>query len=75
MKITNAMRLWAGFFLLTMATPNLPARESQDLLDGWRYQKGDEPNAAAAGFSDAAWQKVSLPHCWGWDEAQVSEKY
>ena len=51
------------------------ARESSSLTNGWRFQKGDETNAVAANFPDGDWQTISLPHCWGWEEAQVTNKY
>ncbi len=51
------------------------ARENQLLTDGWRFQKGDVTNASATGFADANWGKISLPHCWGWEEAQVTKNY
>ena len=51
------------------------ARETLPLTNDWRFQKGDETNAVAANFPDGDWQKISLPHCWGWEEAQVTNKY
>ncbi|KRC79882.1 glycoside hydrolase family 2 TIM barrel-domain containing protein [Sphingomonas sp. Root241] len=30
----------------------------------WRFSKGDVAGAEAAGFADAAWQRVDLPHDW-----------
>jgi beta-galactosidase len=37
-------------------------RESFDL--GWRFTRGDFPNAQAADFSDSAWKSINLPHDW-----------
>ncbi|MVN75752.1 DUF4982 domain-containing protein [Hymenobacter sp. HMF4947] len=35
------------------------------LLDtGWKFTKGDVPNAAAPTFNDAKWQAVRVPHDW-----------
>ena len=51
------------------------ARETLPLINDWCFQKGDETNAVEEKFSDAGWQKISLPHCWGWEEAQVTNKY
>ena len=50
-------------------------REVTPLTDLWLFQKGDDTNAAAPLFADSDWQKISLPHCWGWEEAQVTNKY
>ncbi len=51
------------------------ARQDLPLDDHWRFQKGDDTNAAAVDFTDANWTEVSLPHCWGWQEAQVTNEY
>jgi beta-galactosidase len=51
------------------------ARDSQLLVEDWRFQKGAEPSAFQPGFNDATWSRISLPHCWGWEEAQVGPKY
>ena len=31
---------------------------------GWRFAKGDHPEAIEPGFDDAAWEVVDLPHDW-----------
>jgi len=61
--------------LLAAAAVEAQAREDRTLSDGWRFLKGEETGAAEAGFSDREWPEISLPHCWGWDEAQVSKDY
>ena len=61
--------------LIAMSAESTRARECQSLPDGWRFQKGDETSAVAPEFADAGWQNISLPHCWGWDEAQVTKNY
>ncbi|MFK2879202.1 glycoside hydrolase family 2 protein [Rhodanobacter hydrolyticus] len=43
--------------------------------DDWRFKLGDEPAASDAGFDDAGWERVNLPH-WGRLEAwNVSHTY
>ncbi len=32
--------------------------------EGWRFHLGDTPEAMEAGFDDARWQQVVLPHDW-----------
>ena len=32
--------------------------------DGWRFSRGDFPDAQGPGFSDKAWTNVELPHDW-----------
>jgi beta-galactosidase len=31
---------------------------------GWKFNRGDQPGAEAAGYNDAPWQSVNLPHDW-----------
>ena len=66
---------FAAALLCAIAAANVSARDNQMLTDGWRFQKSDETNAIAPGFTDVGWQKISLPHCWGWEEAQVTKNY
>ena len=61
--------------MLAAAVVETQAREDHTLTDGWRFFKGEARGAAQTGFSEREWPKISLPHCWGWDEAQVSKDY
>ncbi len=45
-------------------------RDSQLLASGWRFKLEDADGADKAGFDDKDWQEVTLPHNWGWQEAQ-----
>ncbi|WP_460547720.1 beta-galactosidase GalB [Hymenobacter daeguensis] len=42
------------------------AQSRQDILltDGWKFSKGEMPEAARPGFDDAKWPTVSVPHDW-----------
>ena len=65
-----------GLFLclLALALPGaLFARDTIILTDGWRFELGDATNAQLANYNDAGWQKISLPHCWGWNQAQIGD--
>jgi len=50
-------------------------RENTLLQSDWRFKQGDVAGAQAPDFSDADWQTVSIPHCWGWEQAQKGENY
>ncbi len=39
-----------------------PLRETTNFNRDWCFQLGDHPGAEAAGFDDAAWSRVGLPH-------------
>ncbi|HEX7655334.1 MAG TPA: glycoside hydrolase family 2 TIM barrel-domain containing protein, partial [Verrucomicrobiae bacterium] len=65
-------RLW----LLTLLLPGSTfARETTTLTEGWKFYAGEVTNGSVATCLDADWSAVSLPHCWGWAEAQRGEKY
>ena len=64
------MRTFFLFALVLAFAGSLIARDSTLLETGWRFQSGDPTNAGQANFNDSGWEKVSLPHCWGWEEAQ-----
>jgi beta-galactosidase len=62
------------YFMLAIAffglTTNSRAREDQLLDAGWRFILEDMRGAETNGFDDSGWQPVSLPHNWGWEDAQ-----
>ncbi len=51
---------WLGLLSLVAAGP----RATVDLNGGWRFDPAEATGAEAAGFDDAAWQRVDLPHTW-----------
>jgi beta-galactosidase len=51
------------------------ARESTLLNSDWKFNLGENTNAAAADFSDEGWQSISIPHNWGWEQAQQGKDY
>jgi beta-galactosidase len=63
------------FLLALAASFSIAARETTKLNADWRFQKGDVSAAAQTGFNDSEWQKLSLPHSWGWEEAQAGTNY
>ncbi|HEY4414135.1 MAG TPA: glycoside hydrolase family 2 TIM barrel-domain containing protein [Verrucomicrobiae bacterium] len=50
------------------------AREDTRLTDGWLFQSGDITNAAQPDFAAGDWQKITLPHSWGWAEAHQGRR-
>jgi beta-galactosidase len=49
-------------------------RDDTLLESGWRFQQGDVPGADKITFADTNWTAVSLPHNWGWQQAEKGEK-
>lgn len=41
---------------------------------GWRFKLENPPGAEKAAFDDSGWQALSLPHCWGFEQAERGEK-
>lgn len=52
-----------------------PAEKRNPELRDWRFKLGEVADAAQPQFDDHDWQKVVLPHNWGWEEAQRGENY
>ena len=66
--------LTLGLTLLASAAPSsVQARESQRLDADWRFTLADVPGAENPAFDDRGWQTVSLPHNWGWEDAQAGK--
>lgn len=52
-------------FMVSLAYLNAAAQRTEILLDeGWKFSKGNFPNAAEAGFNDSRWETVTVPHDW-----------
>jgi beta-galactosidase len=72
------MRKFFIFVLAFIFSLNLCARESTRLDSGWRFKLGDIVGAQNRKFgehSDKFWPTVSVPHCWGWEEAEQGREY
>jgi beta-galactosidase len=79
------IQLMRKFFLFVLAlvfSLNVFARESTLLDSGWRFLQGDPTGLAGQAMSpadpnwiDSSWQAVSIPHCWGWEEAQQGKDF
>ncbi|HVM62259.1 MAG TPA: glycoside hydrolase family 2 TIM barrel-domain containing protein [Verrucomicrobiae bacterium] len=60
-----------GFALCTTAF----AREEIRLDSGWRFKLGEAEGAELSGVWDKLWPTVSVPHNWGWEDAQQGREY
>ncbi|MDF7811719.1 glycoside hydrolase family 2 TIM barrel-domain containing protein [Hymenobacter sp. YC55] len=59
----TALLLFLLLFSLAMQAQNPPGKTT--LFDaGWRFHRGGAQGAEKAGFDDAKWQPVDLPHDW-----------
>jgi beta-galactosidase len=72
------MRKFLIFLFILILAPRSFARESTRLDSGWRFNPGDADGAQNLKFgehSDKFWQTVSVPHCWGWEDAEQGREY
>jgi beta-galactosidase len=69
------MRKFSISILALVFSCNLLARESTLLDSGWRFKSGEATNAEQSDFNDSDWQAVSIPHNWGWEEAQQGKDF
>ncbi len=60
-------------FRLFTASAHTP-REWLSLNEGWRFQSADVADGEKAGTDDSHWEQVTLPHNWGWQDAQQGKK-
>jgi len=70
----HSLLLVAGASALAFG-PALLAREDTRLDSGWRFIQNDVTGAEKPGFSDADWTAVSIPHNWGFVEAQQGKNF
>ena len=80
--IIRLMRKFSLFVLALVFSFNSFARESTLLDSDWRFMQGDPAGLSGQAMSptdpnwiDSSWQAVSIPHCWGWEEAQQGKDY
>ncbi|RTQ51615.1 DUF4982 domain-containing protein [Hymenobacter gummosus] len=63
--------------LLSLARPAAaaqpPGRGVENFNKGWKFYLGDEAQAKEAGFNDAGWRPLTLPHDWS-IEGRFDEK-
>ena len=52
------------FFLLSLALFAQEPRKVLNLEDGWKFYKGEAPDAETTAFDDSKWQDVTVPHDW-----------
>lgn len=62
MKIYNS--LLRCIVLAFILTAPMQARESNALQWGWKFIKGNQPNAQQINYDDSQWQSVTIPHDW-----------
>ncbi len=73
MRTLNVV-LFLGFSLMLNNSLALPRQQSR-LDTGWRFKLGEIIGAERRDFDDHDWQQVTVPHNWGWEQAQKGDEY
>jgi len=60
-KFLFSILFFAGVFTLQAAEPRI----SINIDQSWKFLRGDAENAWQAGFDDASWRLLDVPHDWG----------
>ncbi len=64
MKITTYfINTVLALFLFSLSV-NAQIRQEITLTNGWKFNKGQHPNAKSPEFDDANWESVTVPHDW-----------
>ena len=63
-----------NILLLLLAGPGF-AMDNHGINDGWHFQASAVANAAVPEATNPSAEVVNLPHSWGWQEAQFTNKY
>lgn len=61
--------------LLFCSIAALAQREMHTINDGWRFFRGDCPEAAQPTWDDSRWTAVHLPHTWNTDAYETKDYY
>ncbi|MCD8310062.1 MAG: DUF4982 domain-containing protein [Prevotellaceae bacterium] len=56
--------VFTGLACALLSVTAAAQRSEFTLEKGWRFTKGDVPEASAAVFDDSGWQQVTVPHDW-----------
>ena len=60
--------------LCVASSSNWDARVTQDFNFGWKFSRGDSPEATLPAFDDSAWRDIRLPHDWSVEESFTQEE-
>lgn len=63
----------ATLALMSMAFAT--TRITTNLDSDWRFKLGDQAGAQRVAFEQTSWERVQLPHNWGWEDAQRGMPY
>jgi beta-galactosidase len=81
----NGKRSWkqvlvcSAAFLAAQLLAAAAPRVDLELNSDWKFEKGEGGGTAnlptEVTVNETGWQSISLPHCWGWEDAQRGRQY
>ena len=71
-KLKRLLMLFAAILIASCNTqkPDFSNRD-QDFDSGWKFNRGDVPEAEMASFNDSKWRSIDLPHDWSIEDLPV----
>ena len=73
LKIAPRILVFCALCLAPFLARAQAARADLRLDSDWQFHQGEVAGAEQADFNAAGWQAVTLPHCWGWEQAQKGD--
>jgi len=61
-------------FVAAAETADLNSRQDTVLDSGWSFIQQDVPGAEKTDFNPKDWEAVTIPHSWGWEQAQKGDE-
>lgn len=62
-----------SFFIVSVAYSDA-VRSQIELTDAWRFVKEDVKGGQGVDYDDTSWQRLSIPHNWGYEEAEQGNR-
>ncbi len=74
---TVAIALCGASFVMNVPRVHAEGDVRQNILldSGWQFTQCEVSGAENPVFDDSDWQTISVPHSWGWEQAQKGKDY
>lgn len=63
------------FSFICCAVTSFAQRQTETINDGWKFYKGELPDASNPDLNDAAWEQINLPHTWNAKDGYETKNY
>jgi hypothetical protein len=73
---SRALAVLVLFCLASLVGGTVAQGREDRLLDtGWTFKSGGITNGWQPDLDTSNWESITIPHCWGWDEAHLGKSY